>query len=181
MVEITNLDPHDAWSGCWSFRARSRASDKESVFLRFRVRAYIGFAGPALSTGSVPYWCSAILLFSARRVSSATCTCPLPPLLPSSMRPRSSGVVYIDTLDGRVAAYQAHNGQLLWRRQLASSGFLVPTAQVLYRFTSSAANGNIEALKASDGSLLWRQQVPHGRSASQLTGARWGGVLQIGT
>ena len=157
LVEITNLDPHK----------QRVAPGHIDTLLRFGQRIRVSQLSRTIYIGFVVLLCLLVLFllvqhyppFSARHVSSQHV--PSPALTSSFVdASANNGVVYINTLDGRVAAYQAHNGQLLWRRQLASSGFLVPTAQVLYRFTSSAANGNIEALKASDGSLLWRQQVP---------------------
>ena len=74
-----------------------------------------------------------------------------------------NGIVYINTPDGPLNAYRAGDGKMLWHRQSAASGFLVATAQALYRFTGIAANyGNVEAFRASDGSPLWRRQVPPG-------------------
>src|SRR5713226_8554164 len=123
MVEITNLDPHKQRVAPGHIDALLRFGRKLRFSPLLRT-IYIGF---------VVLLCLLVLFllvqhyppFSARHVSSQQV--PSPALTSSFVdASANNGVVYINTLDGRVAAYQAHNGKLLWRRQLASSGFLVP-------------------------------------------------------
>lgn len=68
----------------------------------------------------------------------------------------ANGNVYAVGYQGQVAALAAHNGQVLWHRDLSSYRNMTLKSGVLYLTDS---HSGIWAVNASNGSVLWRQDA----------------------
>lgn len=70
------------------------------------------------------------------------------------------GVLYVPSFQGRIAAVNLENGQIIWARDMSSYSDLSLLGNVLYVHDEFS---QIWALDRSSGATLWRQDKLHGR------------------
>jgi outer membrane protein assembly factor BamB len=70
------------------------------------------------------------------------------------------GVIYVASFQGRLAALQAVNGELLWSREFSSYQPIAIDDDALYL---SAADSHLWAIDRRTGSAFWKQEVLHAR------------------
>jgi len=70
------------------------------------------------------------------------------------------GIIYISSYQGRLAAIQAVDGNLLWSRKFSSYQSIVADEEALYL---SGDNSHIWAIDRRTGSAFWKQEVLHAR------------------
>lgn len=72
----------------------------------------------------------------------------------------ADGVIYVASYQGRLAALQAFNGELLWSREFSSYQPIAIDDDALYL---SADNSHLWAIDRRTGSAFWKQEVLHAR------------------
>ena len=72
----------------------------------------------------------------------------------------SDGVIYVASFQGRLAALQAVNGDLLWSREFSSYQPIAIDDDALYL---SADDSHLWAIDRRTGSAFWKQDVLHAR------------------
>ncbi|MDH5356036.1 MAG: outer membrane protein assembly factor BamB [Gammaproteobacteria bacterium] len=77
------------------------------------------------------------------------------------------GVIYVSSYQGRLAAIQAVNGNVLWSREFSSYQSMVADDQAIYL---SGDMSHIWSIDRRSGSAFWKQEVLHSRkiTAPQL-------------
>ncbi len=70
------------------------------------------------------------------------------------------GIIYISSYQGRLAAIQAFDGNLLWSRKFSSYQSIVADEEALYL---SGDNSHIWSIDRRTGSAFWKQEVLHAR------------------
>ena len=70
------------------------------------------------------------------------------------------GIIYISSYQGRLAAIQAVDGNLLWSRKFSSYQSIVADEEALYL---SGDNSHIWSIDRRTGSAFWKQEVLHAR------------------
>jgi len=70
------------------------------------------------------------------------------------------GIIYISSYQGRLAAIQAIDGNLLWSRKFSSYQSIVADQDALYL---SSDNSHIWSIDRRTGSAFWKQEVLHAR------------------
>lgn len=74
------------------------------------------------------------------------------------------GIVFIATYQGRIAAYNIQNGEMLWQYQLSSYAGMTAGQNNIY---ISDAEGRVFAFDQSTGAVVWKQEALLGR---EITG-----------
>jgi len=70
------------------------------------------------------------------------------------------GIIYISSYQGRLAAIQAIDGNVLWSRKFSSYQSIVADEEALYL---SGDNSHIWSIDRRTGSAFWKQEVLHAR------------------
>ncbi len=78
----------------------------------------------------------------------------------------SDGVIYVASFQGRLAALQAFNGDLLWSREFSSYQPIAIDDDALYL---SADDSHLWAIDRRTGSAFWKQDVLHARKITAPT------------
>lgn len=87
----------------------------------------------------------------------------------------SSGIAYVATYQGEIAALDVASGTLLWRRKFSSYAGM---AADRYNIYASDSDGFVWALDADNGNARWKQEALHNRLLSDVEVL--GGVVAVG-
>ncbi|MCP4485884.1 MAG: outer membrane protein assembly factor BamB [Gammaproteobacteria bacterium] len=73
------------------------------------------------------------------------------------------GIIYVSTYQGKLAAIQAHNGNVLWSRKFSSYQAIVADEDALY---ISGELSHLWSIDRRSGSAFWKQDVLHARKTT---------------